>query len=53
MISALLGAVLIGVFVVGLLEHRNRTILKMGVDSALVIALFGFGVSLLAFTSNE
>ncbi len=52
-ISALLGAVLIGVFVVGLLEHRNRTIFKMGVDSALVIVLFGFGASLLAFTSDE
>jgi cation:H+ antiporter len=33
---------------VGLLEHRDRTILKMGVDSAAVIVLFALGVALLA-----
>lgn len=48
-LSALLGAVLIGVFLVGLLEHRDRTILRMGIDSATVIGLFGLGVALLAF----
>lgn len=47
-VSALLGAVLIGIFMVGLLEHRNRTIFKMGIDSAAVIMLFGLGVALLA-----
>ncbi|ALR20986.1 sodium:calcium antiporter [Sphingobium baderi] len=47
-VSALLGAVLIGVFMVGLLEHRNRTILKMGVDSAVVIVAFALGAALLA-----
>lgn len=47
-VSALLGAILIGVFMVGLLEHRNRTIFKMGIDSAVVIALFAVGVALLA-----
>lgn len=47
-VSALLGAMLIGIFMVGLLEHRNRTIFRMGVDSAAVIALFAFGVVLLA-----
>lgn len=47
-ISALLGAALIGVFLVGLLEHRDRTIWKMGYDSAVVILLFTLGIALLA-----
>lgn len=47
MISSLLGATLIGVFMVGLLEHRDRTIFKMGVDSAVVIALFALGTAVL------
>ena len=46
-VSSLLGATLIGVFMVGLLEHRDRTIFKMGVDSAVVIALFAAGAALL------
>jgi len=47
-VSALLGASLIGVFLVGLLEHRDRTIFKMGYDSAVVILLFALGLGLLA-----
>ncbi len=47
-VSALLGAILIGVFMVGLLEHRDRTIFRMGVDSAVVILLFAAGFGLLA-----
>ncbi len=47
-VSALLGATMIGLFIVGLLEHRDRTIFKMGVDSAAVILCFGLGVALLA-----
>ena len=47
-VSALLGATVIGVFMVGLLEHRDRTIWKMGVDSAAVIAIFAAGTFLLA-----
>lgn len=46
-VSALLGASMIGVFLVGLLEHRNRTFLKMGYDSAVVILLFVLGLGLL------
>lgn len=46
-VSSLLGATLIGVFMVGLLEHRDRTIFKMGVDSAVVIGLFTAGVAVL------
>ena len=47
-LSCLLGAMLIGIFMVGLLEHRDRTIFKMGVDSALVLALFAAGIAVLA-----
>jgi cation:H+ antiporter len=47
-ISALLGAGLIGIFMVGLLEHRDRTILQMGYDSAAVIVVFGFGLIILS-----
>lgn len=47
-VSALLGAVLIGIFMVGLLEHRNRTIGRMGLDSAAVMACFAAGVCALA-----
>lgn len=47
-VSSLLGAALIGVLLVGLLEHRDRTVLKMGYDSAAVILLFGFGLAFLA-----
>lgn len=43
-ISALLGAVMIGLFIIGLLEHRNRTIFRMGVDSAAVMASFAVGL---------
>ena len=46
-VSALLGASLIGVFLVGLLEHRDRTVFKMGYDSAVVVVLFVLGLGLL------
>jgi cation:H+ antiporter len=47
-VSALLGAMLIGIFMVGLLEHRDRTIARMGYDSFAVILLFMAGFALLA-----
>lgn len=47
-VSALLGAILIGIFIVGLLEHRDRTIFRIGIDSAVVIAVFAVGMLLLA-----
>lgn len=46
-VSALLGLVLIGVFLVGLLERRNPTVMRMGYDSLAVILLFAGGVGLL------
>ncbi|SOB88319.1 cation:H+ antiporter [Sphingomonas guangdongensis] len=46
-LSALLGATLIGIFMVGLLEHRDRTVLRMGIDSVLVILVFIAGAATL------
>jgi cation:H+ antiporter len=46
-VSALLGAFLIGIFLVGLLERRNPKILKMGYDSLAVMVLFAGGLLLL------
>lgn len=45
--AALLGAIMTGVFLLGLLERRDRTILRMGYDSAAVIVLFVGGAALL------
>lgn len=46
-ISALLGAILVGVFLVGLLERRNPVFMRMGYDSLAVMVLFAGGVCLL------
>lgn len=46
--SALLGASLIGVFMIGLLERKNPTFMKMGYDSFAVIVMFGAGLAVLA-----
>jgi cation:H+ antiporter len=46
-ISALLGAALTGIFLIGLLERRNPTIMKMGWDSLAVIILFFGGLGVL------
>jgi cation:H+ antiporter len=48
-VSSLLGLILIGVFLVGLLERRDPKILKMGYDSLLVMTLFMGGLLLLYF----
>lgn len=42
--ASLLAIVLTGIFVAGLLERRNRTIGRVGTDSALVIAVFVAGL---------
>lgn len=47
-VSALLGAMLTGIFMVGLLEHRNPRVMRMGYDSLAVMILFGCGLGLLA-----
>lgn len=43
-VSALLGAALIGVFMIGLLERRDATIIRMGYDSFAVMILFAGGL---------
>jgi cation:H+ antiporter len=47
-VSALLGAMLIGIVLIGLLERRNATIFRMGYDSFIVILLFFGGLGILA-----
>jgi cation:H+ antiporter len=46
-VSALLGAILTGLYLVGLLEHRNPVVLRMGYDSLAVLVVFAGGVMLL------
>lgn len=46
-VSALLGVLLTGVYLVGLLEHRDSVVLRMGYDSFAVLVLFIGGVALL------
>jgi cation:H+ antiporter len=43
----LLASVLLAVYLVGMLERRDRTIARMGYDSVAVIALYLAGVGLL------
>lgn len=46
-ISALLAAVLTLIFMMGLIERRNRSLLRMGHDSIAVFAVYGIGLGLL------
>lgn len=46
-ISSLLGALLTGIYLVGLLERRDPVVLRMGYDSLAVLVVFGGGVALL------
>jgi cation:H+ antiporter len=51
-IGALLAVLLTGIFIVGLLERWNRTILRMGVDASAAVLVFGGGIVLLARVSG-
>jgi cation:H+ antiporter len=46
-VAALLALILTGIFLLGLLERRDKTILRMGYDSLTTIAVFGGGLLLL------
>lgn len=46
-VSALLGSGLVALYTVGLLEHRNPVVLRMGYDSLAVLVTFAGGVALL------
>lgn len=47
MSAAMLSLLLTGIFVLGLIERRNRTILRMGEDSLAVILIYVVGTTLL------
>ncbi len=51
-IAVLLGIVLTSIYVVGLLDRRNRTILRMGYDSLAAIIVFGIGLLFLQAISR-
>jgi cation:H+ antiporter len=46
-VASLLGLVLTGIFLLGLLERRDRTVLRMGDDSLSAIVVFAGGFALL------
>lgn len=50
-LGAILAVLMTGVFVVGLLERRDRTILRMGYDALAAILIFVGGLVLLSRTS--
>lgn len=47
MAAAMLALVMTGIFVLGLIERRDRTVLRMGQDSIAAICLYLFGLALL------
>lgn len=52
--AATLGALMTGIYLVGILERRNRSFLRMGWDSIVILVLGGAGMWLLhAFTSSS
>lgn len=53
-VAALLGIVLTAIYVVGLLDRRNRTLFRMGYDSLAVIVTYctGLGVLALVWAAN-
>lgn len=46
-VAALLGTLLTGFFMVGIAERRDRTVFRMGIDSAMVIVTYAAGLFLL------
>lgn len=52
-VAATLGIALTGIFVVGLLERRDRKFLRMGYDSLAVLIVYGAGVALLSRIAAE
>ena len=51
-VAVLLGIVLTTIYIVGLLDRRNRTILRMGYDSLAAIVVFAIGLVLLQSISG-
>lgn len=48
MIGAMLAALMTGIFVIGLLERKDRAIFRMGYDSLAALATFGIGLAVLS-----
>jgi cation:H+ antiporter len=46
-VAALMGIVMTGILMLGLLERRDRTVFKMGYDSAAMLCVFAGGLILL------
>ena len=51
-LALLLGIILTAIYVVGLLDRRNQTILRMGYDSLAAIIVFAGGIVVLAFAGG-
>ena len=51
--ASLLGIVMMGILLLGLLERRDRTVFKMGYDSAALIVVFFGGVIILYALSGQ
>lgn len=51
-LAVFLGMILTSVYVVGLLDRRNRTVLRMGFDSLAAIVIFFVGLFLLRMVSS-
>ena len=45
--SALLASVLTALYLIGMIERRDRTVLRMGIDSLAVLVCYGAGVVVL------
>ena len=45
---AALGIMITSVYLWGVLERRDRTVLGMGIDSAVVLVLYGLGIAVFA-----
>jgi cation:H+ antiporter len=52
MVAALLGIILTCVYIIGLLERENRTVLRMGYDSVAALAIYSVGLAIL-FTLED
>lgn len=46
-VGAMIGVIVTGLFLMGLAERRDRTVLRMGIDSAAVLAVYAGGLVLL------
>lgn len=51
-VGAILPVLLTGIFLVGLLERRGRTVLRLGYDTVAALILFGGGLAVLAQMSG-